>query len=547
MSYSIPEIKRPAKVAPGEVLLIASGDLRESANVICWPAQAETEKKIVAAFAAEGVKVRRAHPFRADVGHGFISNQRMGMDVFMNIDPDAPLIVAESVWQYSNNVLAGLCSHRGPILTVANWSGQWPGLVGMLNLNACMTKAGVKFSTIWSKDFDDDFFKNGIRQWLKEGRITHDLSHVHKLVPASLSAEEHELGRKLAEALLFRKTVLGVFDEGCMGMYNAMIEDELLNPMGVYKERLSQSALVAAMRTVPDAEAKAVRKWLDSRGVKFEIGPNPETDLTDDQILEQCKMYIAAMRIADGFGCDVIGIQYQQGLKDMVPASDLVEGMLNNVERPPVMSADGKRELYAGKPLPCFNEADECAGLDLLVTNQVWTAMGLDPAATLHDVRYGERFKCSDFDEFVWLFQISGAVPASHIKGGYAGATSARQRPMYFRLGGGTLAGVCKPGAVIWSRIFVEGGRLHVDMGRATAVDLPQEETLRRRNATNPEWPIMNVILHGVSRDQFMARHCSNHINVAYAPSVEVAEKALAAKAAMMAELGIEVHICGTK
>jgi hypothetical protein len=93
----------------------------------------------------------------------------------------------------------------------------------------------------------------------------------------------------------------------------------------------------------------------------------------------------------------------------------------------------------------------------------------------------------------------------------------------------------------------VEGGRLHVDMGRATAVDLPQEETLRRRNATNPEWPIMNVILHGVSRDQFMARHCSNHINVAYAPSVEVAEKALAAKAAMKAELGIEVHICGTK
>jgi hypothetical protein len=157
----------------------------------------------------------------------------------------------------------------------------------MLNLNACMTKAGVKFSTIWSKDFDDDFFKNGIRQWLKEGRITHDLSHVHQLVPASLPAEEHELGRKLAEALLFRKTVLGVFDEGCMGMYNAMIEDELLNPMGVYKERLSQSALVAAMRTVPDAEAKAVRKWLDSRGVKFEIGPNAETDLTDDQILEQ--------------------------------------------------------------------------------------------------------------------------------------------------------------------------------------------------------------------------------------------------------------------
>ncbi len=73
-------------------------------------------------------------------------------------------------------------------------------------------------------------------------------------------------------------------------------------------------------------------------------------------------MYIAAMRIADEFGCDAIGIQYQQGLKDLAPASDLVEGLLNNVERPPVFDANG-RELYAGRPLPHFNEVDECAGL----------------------------------------------------------------------------------------------------------------------------------------------------------------------------------------
>ena len=59
-------------------------------------------------------------------------------------------------------------------------------------------------------------------------------------------------------------------------------------------------------------------------------------DLTENQILEQCQMYIAAVRIADEFGCAAIGIQYQQGLKDLTPASDLVEGLLNNVDRPPV-------------------------------------------------------------------------------------------------------------------------------------------------------------------------------------------------------------------
>jgi hypothetical protein len=56
----------------------------------------------------------------------------MGMDVFKSIPPQAPLIVAVAVWQYSYHVLAGLRDHRGPILTIANWSGQWPGLVGML-------------------------------------------------------------------------------------------------------------------------------------------------------------------------------------------------------------------------------------------------------------------------------------------------------------------------------------------------------------------------------------------------------------------------------
>ena len=45
---------------------------------------------------------------------------------------------------------------------------------------------------------------------------------------------------------------MGVFDEGCMGMYNAIIPDELLHPTGVFKERLSQSALYAAMQRVTD-------------------------------------------------------------------------------------------------------------------------------------------------------------------------------------------------------------------------------------------------------------------------------------------------------
>jgi hypothetical protein len=330
-----------------------------------------------------------------------------------------------------------------------------------------------------------------------------------------------------------------------MGMYNAILDDELLNQTGVYKERLSQSALVAAMRLVTDGEAKAARQWLDAKGLTFNTGTHPDTELTDAQILEQLKMYIAAARIAKDFGCDAIGIQYQQGLKDMAPASDLAEGLLNNAERPPVYAPNSKEELFAGKAIPHFNEADEGAGLDALVTNRIWTAMDLDPATTLHDLRWGEHFKGEGVDAFVWVFLISGAAPASHFINGYAGAFSDRQPPMYFRLGGGTLRGVSKPGEIVWSRVFTMDGKLHADLGRGTVVSLPQAETERRWQLSTPQWPIMHAVLHGLTRDQMMARHKANHLNVAYAPTAEQADKALAAKAAMLQAMGLSVHLCG--
>ncbi len=531
---------------PECVVLIANGDLRLAANQKCWPAQALAEDAVMEAIRGQGREVRRGHPFDPAKRHGFIDSQKRGMEVFREIPPEAPLVVVEAVWQYSHHLLHGLYTHRGPILTIANWSGEWPGLVGLLNLNGSLTKAGVKYSSLWSADFRDDFFLNGLRRWLAGQTVEHNSSHVHALGDFKLSARAEKIAGVLAADLRRNKAILGVFDEGCMGMYNAIIPDELLHPTGVFKERLSQSALYAAMQRIPADDALRVRAWLDARGMRFLTGDDPDTELTNAQILEQCKMYIAAMRIADEFGCAAIGIQYQQGLKDLTPASDLAEGLFNNVDRPPVRDENG-RVLYENQALPHFNEVDECAGLDALVTNRIWTHLGYDPETTLHDVRYGEPYPVNGAGEFVWVFEISGAVPLKHLIGEYAGAVSERQPPMYFRLGGGTVKGVSKPGEIVWSRVFVDHGTLKADLGRAKVVELPQEETERRWRITTPQWPIMHAVTYGVTRDQMMARHKSNHIQVAYAPDAERANLALASKAAMFREMGLEVSICGTE
>ena len=147
--------------------------------------------------------------------------------------------------------------------------------------------------------------------------------------------------------------------------------------------------------------------------------------------------------------------------------------------------------------------------------------MGFDPATTLHDVRWGEEYG----GEFVWVMLISGSVPASH-NGGYdqlvqqAAADDvlpARRRHAERLLEAGrdrVVAGLHR------------GRPLHVDLGRGHVAELPAEETQRRLDATTPEWPIMHAVLHGVGRDQLMAKHKANHVQVAYAPDADAADRA---------------------
>jgi len=203
--------------------------------------------------------------------------------------------------------------------------------------------------------------------------------------------------------------------------------------------------------------------------------------------------------------------------------------------------------LYAGEPLPHFNEVDECAGLDGLMTYRVHKAMGQPVENTLHDLRWGDWDHSGTTDEYVWVFEISGSAPPSHFIGGWSGASGERQPPMYFRLGGSTIKGISKPGEIVWSRVYVADDQLNMDLGRAKVIELPIEETQRRWDSTTPQWPIMHAVTYGVDRDQMMAQHKANHIQVAYGTDDKSADAAMFAKAAMAAALGMKVNLCGTR
>ena len=58
---------------------------------------------------------------------------------------------------------------------------------------------------------------------------------------------------------------------------------------------------------------------------------------------------------------------------------------------------------------------------------------------------------------------------------------------------------------------------------------------------------LYRAVTYGVTREQMMASHKSNHIQCVYAKDAKSADEAMLAKAAMAEAMGMEVAICGTK
>jgi hypothetical protein len=503
-----------------EVLLVTNADLREPANVACWPVQNKFERKLQEVLRSQfGVTAKRAHPIKAGKGHGFISSQREGSDLFAHIEPTAPVIVLLTAWQYSHHIAPSLVSHHGPILLLANFDGTWPGLVGMLNMAGTLTSLGKAVSRLWSENFDDAFFLRALGLWLKDGWIEHDTSYLHPIDtnhPVMRSAPGL-IGRRVGEYVLRHKEIMGLFDTFCMGMINGVFPQQALVKVGIPMEGLSQSALLAEMSNIPLDLREACLAWYEARGMRFTFGTDPATELTRDQVLEQCAMLIGLARFAQRFGLSAVGVQYQQGLARCCAASDFAEGAIGSAERFPIPDEAGAI-IRPGKPIPCINEVDMGSGIPQTMLWRLLDSLGLPAETTLHDIRWGSTYQGT----FYWDLEISGAVPFGHLKGGIAGATGYRQPPMYFPRGGATIAGQCKAGRFIWARAHYVGTQVFMHAGTGHAVELPVEEFERRRGATTREWPLMNVVLDGVDRDGLMAGHQSNHITIAYVDETQL-------------------------
>ena len=550
-------------VGPKDLILIANGDRRRFANAMCQEAQMECERQLREAVTELGYNLVRAHPeIDPETGHCFIETQAQGTAILSRIPKDAPIVVAEAVWQYSNHIAYPLWEWKGPILVASNFDGTWPGLVGAVGLVACLSKNKYGpdqkgHSFLWShEEFKDKEAKDRLKQWLDTGSIEYDLSHAKPFNPGDHAeyAGAFKFATEAAQNFRAKPRILGIYDALCMGMLNAAFDEHDMIGTGIQIRRLNQSELYARMQEIPKREAEGYIKYLVDQGFDLEVGPDNLNDITADAVIQSGQMYGAMVRHIADEGLTGVGIAYQLGLAKLCAASDLVEAMLNSTDRPPV-EFRGKI-VMPGEPIMCANEADMGCAVDQAISKTIYKATGLTPTwweTTQHDLRWGHvyekkgkyRDKEIDIDSFVWTFLLSGNTPAGHMENGWADMQAQRQPYDYFPENGICTKGTTKSGEIIWSRVYIDQGELCLDVGRGAAVELPPEESNKVWEATTEEWPLMHAITYGVTRDQMMAKHKSNHITVSYAPDAATANEVMFAKAAMANELGFKVNLCG--
>lgn len=499
------------------IALFWPGDARAIPNQLAEPNVEEATRQMERALRKLG-----ASPYRVE---GFLSKPHEAIERLGPVqDPMVGICVH---WFYGPHTTDGVVGKDNPLLLASNFSGRWPGLVGLLNTGACLEMLGRAHSRLWTDAADwtaDDAFMQRLESFCRSGRIAWDESELARHAP--ISADAAARAGRVARGLRRRRALLLMLGDTSMGMINGYFGPRLLARHGFAEHKVDQAWIVARGRDVEARRIDAAFGFVQRQGLTFHWGENGADDFTPASSREQLRDYLVVKDLVDEFHADCVGWQYQLGLIPLRPPSDLAEGLLNSVCRPE----------SNGDTIACATEADQGNALPMELLKRLLLDKGLHQAVMFHDVRWGAMHE----GRFVWVLLNSGSCGAyafNHDPHTLRGAHSHRQPKLYFPTPGGSLAGESLPGRITWARAFARGDELWMDVGRGEVVKLPPPVRDAWWNGTTREWPFMAADL-GVARDTLMAHFHSNHVAVAYG---DVFDEMVA----LSLELGFKVRIFG--
>lgn len=491
------------------------GDAREKPNELALPNIREATVQLERALAKLGRPTYRVEGFLSKPHHAI---ERLGAI-------DDPLIGVCVHWFYGPHTTDGVVGKDSPLLLASNFSGQWPGLVGLLNTGACLESVGRDFSRIWTDHADwttDDAFMARLETWCTTGRVTYGEQDIR--YHAAVSEDAAARAARVARSFRDRRALVLMLGDTSMGMINGYFGPRMLNRHGFTEHKVDQAWIIDRGRAVADRRIDDALAFVKDRGVTFHWGEAGAEDFDERATREQLRDYLAVKDMLEEFRADCLGWQYQLGLIPLRPPSDFAEGLFNSACRP---EGDGDTVATA-------TEADQGNVVPMEMLKRLLTDKGLHPAVMFHDVRWGAEHD----GRFLWVLLNSGSCGAyafNHDPDTLAGAHTYRQPSLYFPTPGGTFAGESLPGRMTWARAYDRAGELWMDVGRGEVVKLPPDVRDAWWEGTTRQWPFMAADM-GIGRDTLMAHYLSNHVAVAYG---DVFEEMVA----LSQELGFRVRI----
>jgi len=494
------------------------GDYRPKPNETALPSAEQATQQLEQALK----KLGRA-PYRID---GFLTKPAESIEKLGPIDD--PLIGVCVHWFYGPHTVDGVTGKDSPLLLASNFSGEWPGLVGLLNTAACLESVNRPCSRVWTQAPDwtqDNAFMARLEAWCESGTIQYPENEISDTAPVSPHAQA--LADAVANDIRKRRVLALMLGDTSMGMINGYFGPRLLHVIGFTEHKVDQAWLLDPGRQIDPKRVDDAYAFVRNKGVTFHYGKLGAEDFDENATKEQLHDYFVVLDMIEEFKADCLGWQYQLGLIPLRPPSDFAEGLFNSTCRPE----------SNGDTIATATEADQGNLVPQEMMKRLLKAKGLHPSVAFHDVRWGGEHE----GRFVWVLLNSGSAGAyafNHDPDTLEGVHSYRQPAQYFPNPGGTFAGESLPGDITWARAFIRDGALWMDIGRGEVVKLPPEKRDTWWEGTTREWPFMAAYL-GVTQQTVMAHYMSNHIAVSYGDIFEE-------MVALSRTLGFKIRTFGT-
>jgi L-fucose isomerase-like protein len=500
-----------------KIAIFWPGDYRQQPNQDATPMMEEASRQLEAALDKLGQKHYRIE--------GFLTKPHESIEKLGPVDD--PMIGVFAHWVYGPHTCEGTVGKDNPLLLASNFSGVWPGLVGLLNTSACLESLERQHSRVWTDAEDwtsDQRLMSNLEEWCSNGSINYASGGIS--YNAQINSEARDTAAAVAGQIRKRRILAMMLGDTSMGMINGYFGPRLLHKVGFAEHKVDQAWLLDRGPGIDSKRIDDAYKLVVDAGVEFHYGQKDAADFDANATREQLRDYLAVLDLINEFKTDCLGWQYQLGLIPLRPPSDFAEGLLNSGCRP-----EGN-----GSTIVTSTEADQGNLIPMELMKRLLLAKGLPEGVMFHDVRWGGEHD----GRFLWILLNSGSCSAyafNHDMKTLKGVHSYRQPAGYFPIPGGTFAGESLPGAITWSRAYLSAGELWMDVGRGEVVKLPESKREKWWQGTTRQWPFMAADM-GISRDTLMAHFMSNHVAVAYGDIFEE-------MVALSQELGFKVRILG--